>query len=74
MDQASAASSEESSFEADLAQLTDVVEALEKGDLSLEKSLRLYEEGAKLTERCTKQLQDAELRVTQWQGGAADSA
>ncbi len=55
------------SFEAALAQLTAVVESLEQGDLPLADALRIYEKGAELTRLCERQLEEAELRVTQWQ-------
>ena len=58
------------SFEDALLQLTEVVEALEKGELSLEDALRFYEKGARLTRLCEQQLKDAEIRVTKWQDGA----
>ena len=58
------------SFEEALAQLTSVVESLEKGELPLEEALRFYEKGAALTRLCERQLKDAELRVTKWQDGA----
>jgi len=50
-------------FEANLKRLEQIVEQLEKGDIDLEKSLELYEQGAKLTEACRKQLQEAETRI-----------
>ena len=61
------------SFEEALAQLTAVVESLEKGELPLEDALRIYEKGAELTRLCERQLQDAELRVTRWQDGTEEA-
>jgi exodeoxyribonuclease VII small subunit len=53
----------EKKFEASLARLEDIVQELEKGDLGLEQSLKLFEEGIKLSRICTKRLDDAERRV-----------
>jgi exodeoxyribonuclease VII small subunit len=53
----------EKKFEASLARLEDIVQELEKGDLGLEQSLKLFEEGIKLSRICTKRLEDAERRV-----------
>jgi len=50
-------------FEANLKRLEQIVEELEKGDIELEKSLDLYEQGAKLIEACRKQLAEAETRI-----------
>lgn len=51
------------SFEESLKKLESVVERLEKGDLPLEESLKLFEEGVKLSEACKKQLESAEGKV-----------
>ena len=51
------------SFEKCLEQLEAVVKELEAGDLSLERSLELFEKGMGLSESCRKQLEDAETRV-----------
>ncbi|HEV2215861.1 MAG TPA: exodeoxyribonuclease VII small subunit [Terracidiphilus sp.] len=51
------------SFEESLKKLESVVERLEKGDLPLEESLNLFEEGVKLSEACKKQLESAEGKV-----------
>lgn len=50
-------------FEATLAELQTLVERLEKGDLSLDDSLKAYERGVALTRACQEALQNAELRV-----------
>lgn len=52
-----------SSYESNLERLRQVVERLEKGSLSLEHSLELFEEGMKLSESCDKQLAFVEERV-----------
>ena len=51
------------SFEASLAELEKVVHELESGDLALERALELFERGVQLSDRCRKQLEEAETRV-----------
>jgi len=51
------------SFEAGLDELESVVRQLEAGDLPLEKSIELFESGMLLSERCRRQLLDAETKV-----------
>ena len=51
------------SFEACLDELEKVVKELEGGDLSLERSIELFERGVTLSETCRKQLEEAETRV-----------
>jgi exodeoxyribonuclease VII small subunit len=50
-------------FETALKKLEDVVRKLEGGDLSLDDSLKAYEEGVKLAAFCSKKLNEAEKRV-----------
>ena len=52
-----------SDFEAALAELAALVERMEKGDLSLDDSLKTFERGIELTRTCQEALQNAELRV-----------
>lgn len=51
------------SFESCLDELEKVVQQLEAGDLSLERSLALFERGMSLSDTCRKQLEEAETRV-----------
>jgi exodeoxyribonuclease VII small subunit len=51
------------SFEAALKQLEEVVQRLEKGELPLEESLQLYEQGLRLTRLCHVKLEEAEGRI-----------
>ena len=51
------------SFEDQLAALEAVVERLESGDLTLEDSVRLFEEGMKLSDACKKELEAAEGKI-----------
>lgn len=50
-------------FEEQLKTLEGVVERLEKGDLPLEESLSLFEQGVALSDACKKELDTAEGRV-----------
>ena len=51
------------SFEEQLTALEGVVERLERGELTLDESVRLFEEGVKLSEACKKELEAAEGRI-----------
>ncbi len=51
------------SFEVSLKRLTEIVQTLEKGDLALEESLRLFEEGVQLSRASQERLDAAEKRV-----------
>jgi exodeoxyribonuclease VII small subunit len=50
-------------FEASLQELERIVKELEKGDLPLEESLRLFETGMTLSAQCKRQLEEAESRI-----------
>jgi len=50
-------------FEDSLIRLDKIVQELEKGEVSLEKSLTLFEEGMKLSGACRKELEAAEGKV-----------
>ena len=50
-------------FEKALDELESIVEDLESGDLSLENSLKSFEEGIKLARQCQEKLSQAELQV-----------
>ena len=52
-------------FEAAVKKLEEIVQQLEKGDLALEKSLKLYEEGIHLSRVCHARLDEAEGRIEQ---------
>ena len=51
------------SFEESLKKLETIVDQLEKGDLSLEDSLKLFEEGVGLSAACKKEIDEAEGKV-----------
>lgn len=50
-------------FEASMQRLEQIVRSMEKGDVELEESLRLFQEGTELIRNCGKLLDDAELQV-----------
>jgi len=53
----------EKKFEAALARLEEIVTELESGELGLEQSLKLFEEGVKLSRICNARLEEAERKV-----------
>ncbi len=53
----------EKKFESALSRLEEIVKELESGDLPLEQSLKLFEEGIKLSRICNKRLEEAERKV-----------
>lgn len=53
----------EKTFEASLNELEKIVHQLEEGDLSLEDSLKLFEQGVKLSRECQQRLAQAERRI-----------
>lgn len=55
----------EQSFEKKLKRLSEIVSILESGEESLEKSIKLFEEGTKLSSECEKILKNAQLKVTE---------
>ena len=50
-------------FESSLEELERIVRELEHGDLPLEKSLELFEQGVKLSRACQERLSEAERRI-----------
>jgi exodeoxyribonuclease VII small subunit len=50
-------------FESSLAALERIVRELERGELPLEKSLELFEEGVRLSRECQERLNEAERRI-----------
>jgi exodeoxyribonuclease VII small subunit len=51
------------SFEVALKRLEQIVQRLEQGELSLEESLQLYEEGVRLSRLCHARLEEAEAKI-----------
>jgi exodeoxyribonuclease VII small subunit len=59
----SAAKNEPGRFEDALKRLEEIVSRLERGELTLEESLALYEEGIKLSRFCHSKLEEAEAKI-----------
>ena len=51
------------SFEENMQRLEQIVRAMERGDVALDESLKLFREGTQLVEYCGKLLDEAELQV-----------
>ena len=54
---------ENKTFEQNLRRLEEIVRAMERGDVALEESLRLFQEGTELVRSCGKLLDDADQQV-----------
>lgn len=50
-------------FEESMARLEQIVRAMERGDVALEESLKLFQEGTELVRNCGKLLDEAQLQV-----------
>ena len=50
-------------FESNLKKLELIVDKLESGEIGLEESVKLYEEGMKIKKICDKKLQDIEMQI-----------
>ena len=50
-------------FEENMNRLEQIVRAMERGDVALEESLKLFQEGTKLVASCSKMLESAQLQV-----------
>ena len=50
-------------FEENMQRLEQIVRAMERGDVALEESLKLFQEGTQLVQSCGKLLDEAELQV-----------
>ena len=51
-------------FEESMARLEQIVRSMERGDVALEESLKLFQEGTELVRSCQKLLEEAQLQVT----------
>lgn len=58
-------SENEMTFEFAIQRLEEIVSKLEKNEASLEESMKLFEEGTRLTSFCSKKLKDAEQKITE---------
>ena len=54
---------ENQTFEQSMARLEQIVRAMERGDVALEESLKLFQEGTELIRHCGRLLDEAELQV-----------
>jgi exodeoxyribonuclease VII small subunit len=57
-------SKEDINFEDAMKQLEEIANKLEKNDLDLDKSVEFFEEGMKLSKKCSEILENAEKRIT----------
>jgi exodeoxyribonuclease VII small subunit len=64
---------EKLNFEKAMARLEKIVESIEQGKVGLEDSIKQFEEGMGLIQRCRAVLADAELKVQQLQAAGADA-
>ena len=56
-------SKEKMSFEASMERLEQIARAMERGDVPLEESLKLFQEGTELVRSCAKLLDDAQMQI-----------
>ena len=56
---------EERTFESAMQRLEEIVSELERGQLALEESLKIFEEGVELTKFCAAKLNEAEKKIKQ---------
>ena len=54
---------ENKTFEQNMARLEQIVRTMERGDVALEESLKLFQEGTELVSACGKLLDDAQLQI-----------
>ena len=53
----------DNNFESNLKKLEVIVDKLESGDIGLEESVKLYEEGMRIKKICDKKLKDIEMQI-----------
>ena len=53
----------ENSFESNIQKLENIVDKLESGEIGLEESVKLYEEGMKIKKICDEKLKDIEMQI-----------
>ncbi len=56
-------SKQSKTFEESMARLEQIVRAMERGDVALEESLKLFQEGTELVRSCSKLLDEAQLQI-----------
>ncbi|MBS1473703.1 exodeoxyribonuclease VII small subunit [Massiliimalia massiliensis] len=62
------------SFEETVQELEQIIARLEQGELNLDESLTLYEQGIALTRQCSQQLESAQLKLEELKAGKPDEA
>ncbi len=55
---------EDNEFEKNIKSLEEIVKELEIGDLSLDDSIKKFDEGVKLSKKCNEELESAEKKIT----------
>lgn len=65
-------SKEKMSFEASMERLEQIVRAMERGDVPLEQSLALFQEGTELVNNCQKLLDNARIQVQKVMQGSGE--
>ncbi|MCH5320393.1 MAG: exodeoxyribonuclease VII small subunit [Eubacterium sp.] len=55
----------EMTYETAIKRLEEIVDTLEKNEVSLDDSMKLFEEGTKLTAFCSSKLKEAEQKITE---------
>lgn len=55
----------EMTYETAIKRLEEIVDILEKNEVSLDESMKLFEEGTKLTAFCSTKLKEAEQKITE---------
>jgi len=61
---------EKINYEKAVARLEEITDKLENGNLPLEEMMKLYEEGTNLASKCSKILDEAQLKITELSAGA----
>jgi len=56
-------SKQSKTFEESMARLEQIVRAMERGDVALEESLKLFREGTQLVQSCAKLLDEAQMQI-----------
>lgn len=63
-------SEQSKTFEQSMTRLEEIVRRMERGEVPLEEALALFEEGTGLVASCTKQLDEAEMKIVRLSKGA----
>ena len=59
-------------FESNMQRLEQIVRVMERGDVALDESLKLFQEGTELVKNCQKLLDEARIRVEKVMNGSDD--